>query len=138
MGAENFLLSSTMNAIVGQRIVRTICPHCRVAFTPPAPVLEQMKTVLGNLFPVKSPNVQFYQGKGCSECGDSGYLGRVGIFEVLPISAKIASLVLERQDSAAIQKEAVAEGMITMMQDGFLKVLAGITTPEEVLRVAQE
>ncbi|MEX2007389.1 MAG: GspE/PulE family protein [Candidatus Levyibacteriota bacterium] len=138
LGAENFLLSSTMNAIVGQRIVRTVCPHCRVSFTPPVPVLEQMKTILGNLFPVKSPNVQFYQGKGCNECGNSGYLGRVGIFEVLPVSAKIASLVLERQDSAAIQKEAVAEGMITMMQDGFLKVLAGITTPEEVLRVAQE
>lgn len=138
LGAESFLLSSTMNAIVGQRIVRNICPHCKVAYIPPSIVLSQMKTVLGNLFPANETNIQFYKGKGCSECGNSGYLGRVGIFEVLPISAKIASLVLERQDSQAIQKEAVAEGMITMMQDGFLKVLQGITTPEEVLRVAQE
>ncbi|MEX2012985.1 MAG: GspE/PulE family protein [Candidatus Levyibacteriota bacterium] len=138
LGAESFLLSSTMNAIVGQRIVRNICPHCKVAYIPPIPILEEAKKILGNLFPTNATNIQFYKGKGCEECGNSGYLGRVGIFEVLPVSPKVASLVLERKDSQAIQKEAVAEGMITMMQDGFLKVLQGITTPEEVLRVAQE
>ncbi|MBI2195700.1 MAG: Flp pilus assembly complex ATPase component TadA [Candidatus Levybacteria bacterium] len=138
LGAENFLLSSTMNAIVGQRIVRTICPQCKVAYVPPAAIIDEAKKVLGNLFPANATNIQFYKGKGCEQCGDSGYLGRIGIFEVLPVTSKVASLVLERQDSQAIQEEAVSEGMITMMQDGFLKVLAGITTPEEVLRVAQE
>jgi len=138
LGAESFLLSSTMNAIVGQRIVRNVCPHCKVAYVPPAPIIEEAKKILGSLFPANAANVQFYKGKGCGECGNSGYLGRVGIFEVLPVTSKVASLVLERQDSQAIQKEAVAEGMITMMQDGFLKVLQGVTTPEEVLRVAQE
>ncbi len=137
LGAENFLLSSTMNAIVGQRIVRKICPHCKELYSPPPQLLAEIKTVLGNFFPT-NPAVQLYKGKGCDQCGNSGYLGRVGIFEVLPVSAKIATLILERQDSQAIQKEAVAEGMITMMQDGFLKVLQGVTTPEEVLRVAQE
>lgn len=138
LGAESFLLSSTMNAIVGQRIVRKVCPNCKIAYAPPAQILDEAKKNLGNLFPANATSIQFYKGKGCVQCGNLGYLGRIGIFEVLPISAKVASLVLERQDSQAIQKEAVAEGMITMMQDGFLKVLAGITTPEEVLRVAQE
>ena len=65
-------------------------------------------------------------------------MGRIGIFEVLPVSNKISSLILEHPDSATVEKEAVLEGMITMKQDGYLKVLAGITTPEEVIRVAQE
>ncbi len=138
LGAENFLLSSTMNAIVGQRIVRNVCTHCKEAYSPPPQLLAEIKTVLGNFFPSNQPDIKLYRGKGCDECGNSGYLGRIGIFEVLPVSAKIAALVLEKQDSQAIAKEAVAEGMITMMQDGFLKVLQGITTPEEVLRVAKE
>lgn len=138
LGAENFLLSSTMNAILGQRIVRKVCVHCKEAYVPPPALLEQIKTVLGNYFPVNQPQINLYKGKGCESCGNSGYLGRIGIFEVLPVSPKIASLVLEKQDSKVIAKQAIAEGMITMMQDGFLKVLQGITTPEEVLRVAQE
>lgn len=138
LGAENFLLSSTMNAIVGQRIVRNICPHCKEAYSPSPQLLGEIKTVLGNYFPQSQTDLKLYRGKGCEQCGTSGYLGRIGIFEVLPVTAKVAALVLEKQDSTAIQKEAVAEGMITMMQDGFLKVLQGLTTPEEVLRVAQE
>ncbi len=137
LGAENFLLSSTMNAILGQRIVRKVCPTCKEAYSPPPQILEELKNVLGNLFP-STPDIKIYKGKGCDQCGNSGYFGRIGIFEVLPVSSKVATLVLEKQDSQVIQKEAVAEGMITMMQDGFLKVLQGITTPEEVLRVAQE
>ncbi len=136
LGAENFLLGSTMNAIVGQRIVRRICEHCKIETSPPPQLIEEVKTVLGNLFP--NSVVKFYKGKGCEECGDSGYLGRIGIFETLPVSPKIASLVLENADSTTIEKQAIVEGMITMKQDGYLKVLQGITTVEEVLRVAQE
>lgn len=138
LGAESFLLSSTMNAIVGQRIVRKICPNCKEAYSPPPQLLQEIKTVLGNFFPTTAGQVSLYKGKGCEQCGDSGYLGRVGVFEVLPVSSKISTLVLEKQDSHVIEKEAIAEGMITMMQDGFLKVLQGVTTPEEILRVAQE
>ncbi len=137
LGAETFLLGSTMNAILGQRIVRTVCVHCKEEYPTPPQLVEEVKKVLGNLFPVKT-GVKFYRGKGCEECGDSGYLGRVGIFETLPVSPKIASLVLENSDSTTIEKQAIAEGMITMKQDGYLKVLQGITTIEEVLRVAQE
>lgn len=146
LGAENFLLASTMNAIVGQRIGRKICQTCKETYSPPAPIIEDMKQVLGNLFPKiepASPNrgegeVKFYKGKGCSECGNSGYLGRVGIFEVLSVSQKISQMILEHPDSNTIEKAAVSEGMITMKQDGYLKVLQGITSIEEVLRVAQE
>lgn len=143
LGAENFLLASTMNAILGQRIVRKICPHCKEAYTPPAQIIEEMQKVLGKLFPkvnAQSPanELKLYRGKGCSECGSSGYTGRIGIFEVLPVSEKIAKLVLEHPDSNTIEQEAINEGMITMKQDGYLKVLQGITSVEEVIRVAQE
>ncbi|HUD09316.1 MAG TPA: GspE/PulE family protein, partial [Patescibacteria group bacterium] len=137
LGAESFLLSSTMNAVLGQRIVRKICDHCKIDYIPPAQILEEMKTVLGKYFLV-GKEIRLHKGKGCDQCGGSGYLGRIGIFETLPITEKIASLILQRADSGAIEKEAVAEGMITMKQDGYLKVLQGITSVEEVLRVAQE
>ncbi len=138
LGAETFLLASTMNAVLGQRIVRKICPHCKVEFIPPQQIVEEMKVVLGKYFPESKSQVKFYKGKGCEECGETGYIGRVGIFETLPISDKVAAMVLQHADSGTIEKEAVSEGMITMKQDGYLKVLAGITTVEEVLRVAQE
>jgi type IV pilus assembly protein PilB len=140
LGAESFLLASTMNAILGQRIVRKICDSCKIDYVPPAQLVEEMKVVLGKYYPGEEDgkSVKFYKGKGCAECGDSGYLGRVGIFETLSITEKISSLVLQRADSGTIEKEAIAGGMITMKQDGYLKVLQGVTSVEEVLRVAQE
>ncbi len=137
LGAENFLLASTINAIVGQRIVRKICDNCKEEYSPLPQIIEEIKKILGNLFPVKT-DIKLSRGKGCDQCGKSGYLGRIGIFETLPVTPKIASLVLESSDSATIEKEAIQEGMITMKQDGYFKVLKGITTVEEVLRVAQE
>lgn len=138
LGAENFLISSTVNAIVGQRIVRKICDHCKESYNPPSQLMTEISNVLGNLFPRFSQENKLYRGKGCSECGTSGYLGRVGIYEVLPASEKISRIILEHGDSIMIEKQAMLDGMITMKQDGYLKVLAGETTVEEVLRVAQE
>ncbi|MGA2911517.1 MAG: ATPase, T2SS/T4P/T4SS family [Candidatus Levyibacteriota bacterium] len=137
LGAESFLLASTMNAVVGQRIVRKICDHCKTEYVVPAQILDEMKQELDKYYPVDK-EIKLYKGKGCDQCGNSGYFGRIGIFETLPITEKMASLVLQRADSGAIEKEAIAEGMITMKQDGYIKVLQGITTVEEVLRVAQE
>lgn len=136
LGAEPFLLASTMNALVGQRIVRQICAHCKESYIPPPPLVEEIKKILGKLFP--TGEIKLYKGKGCSECGDTGYMGRVGIYEVLIVSETVSRLILEHPDSQSIEKAAVDEGMITMKQDGYLKALAGITTVEEVLRVAQD
>jgi len=138
LGAENFLLASTMNAILGQRIVRKICDNCKEEYVPLPQILDEIKKTLGKIFPQTQAEIKLSHGKGCDQCAKSGYLGRIGIFEALPITPKIANLVLENSDSATIEKEAILEGMVTMKQDGYLKVLQGITTVEEVLRVAQE
>jgi len=138
LGAENFLLASTMNAVAGQRIVRKICPYCKESYVPLRQILDEISHVLGPLFPSSDKEIRLFKGKGCAQCGGSGYFGRIGIYEVLSVTEKIAQLLLERQDSNAIEKQAVADGMITMKQDGYLKALKGVTTVEEVLRVAQE
>ncbi len=137
LGAERFLLSSTINAIVGQRIVRRICQHCKQSFVPPMQLVEEIKRDLGHLFP-KTDEVRMYKGKGCPECSGLGYLGRVGIYEVMPATERISRLILEKNDEGALEDLAISEGMITMKQDGYLKVLRGDTTMEEVLRVAQD
>ena len=138
MGAETFLLASTLNATVGQRIARQICSQCKTSYVPPQGIIDEIKKTLGPLMPPqKSESVSLYKGQGCDYCGHSGYLGRVGIFEVMPISEKIARVILEKGDAASIEQLAVSEGMITMKQDGYLKVLEGISTVDEILRVAQ-
>jgi len=136
LGAESFLLASSISALVGQRIVRKICATCKTDFDAAPAILEDIKRTLGSMYP-QTP-IKFSRGQGCSECGNSGYLGRVGIFEVLPITQKMSDLILKRADTNSIETEAVAEHMITMKQDGYLKLIRGVTTLEEVLRVAQE
>lgn len=137
LGAQPFLLASTLNAVVAQRIVRKICSGCKESYAPLPQLVNEIKNVLGKFF-AQNKEIKLYKGKGCDECGDCGYLGRIGIFETLPVSEKIIKLILENSDSGTIEKQAVLEGMITMKQDGYLKVLQGITTIEEVIRVAQE
>ena len=139
LGAEPFLLASSISTIIGQRVCRRVCPYCKEEFEPLAPVIAKIKEVLGNLFDEKKygKKIKLSKGKGCKECNNSGYLGRIGIFEVMPATEKIGRLILERAPASDLEKEAVAEGMITMEQDGNLKVLEGITSIEEVLRVAE-
>jgi len=137
MGAEPYLLASSITCIVAQRVVRKIHDDCKEAYTPEPKVLEEMKTELGALWQPQG-EVKLYRGKGDPECGSSGYFGRIGIFEVIPVTEKISRLILERSSAAEINQEARAEGMITLKQDGYLKVTEGITTVEEVIRVAQE
>jgi type II secretory ATPase GspE/PulE/Tfp pilus assembly ATPase PilB-like protein len=137
LGAESFLLASTINALIGQRIVRRICVHCKEAYIPPAQLMDELKKVLGKLYPSNNSD-KFFRGKGCAECGHLGYMGRVGIYEVLMASEKISRLMMEQSSEQNIENEAISEGMITLKQDGYLKVLQGDTTMEEVLRVAQE
>lgn len=139
MHAEPYLLASTMTAIVGQRVGRKICPHCKKLFTPGPEVVENVKQVLGKLWTSElSKPLQLFKGEGCGQCGNTGYLGRIGVFEVLPITEKIAKQILERAPASEIENTAVTDGMVTMKQDGYLKIIEGITTIDEVLRIAEE
>lgn len=143
LGAEPFLVASALNAVAGQRIARQICPTCKEEYSPAQEVIDDIKKVIGNLW---SPDKKMvlYKGKGeingkpCDACGGTGYLGRVGVFELFPISDKISKLTLTRATMKDIEEEAKEEGMVTMKQDGYLKALEGITSLEEVLRVAQD
>lgn len=135
MGVEPFLLASAVNAVEGQRILRKLC-QCKVVYTPPPEVSDNIRRTLGSL--VGNKQIQLYKAKGCNLCGNQGYLGRVGIFEVLVVNEKIMRLILSRASTAEIEKQAVEDGMITLKQDGYLKAIEGITSLEEVLRVAQD
>lgn len=139
LGAESFLLASSITAIVGQRVARRICVHCKEEYVPEEPVVEDIKKVLGRLFDQNKygKGLKLARGKGCQECNNSAFLGRIGIFEVLPVAEKIGRLILERAPARVVEKQAVEEGMITMKQDGYLKVLEGISTIEEIKRVAE-
>jgi type IV pilus assembly protein PilB len=137
MKAEPYLLASSITAIVAQRVVRKIHEDCKQGYQPQPKIVDEIKRNLGKLMP-EGTVFQLFKGKGDTECGNSGYRGRVGIFEVLSVSEKVSRLILERASSADIQKVAVEEGMVTLKQDGYMKVLEGLTTVEEVLRVAQE
>jgi type IV pilus assembly protein PilB len=134
MGAEEFLLASTVNVIIAQRLARKICNACIAKYTPPADVLRRLTKELS----IDPKDQKFYKGKGCEECGHKGYSGRIGVYEVLSVTDKIRDLITEKATSDEIQKKAVEEGMITMLQDGLDKVSAGLTTIEEVLRVVRE
>jgi len=139
MKAEPFLLASSMTAIVGQRICRRTCPECKEAYEPLPEIVADIKKVLGNLLPSeKREKFSLYKGRGCAQCNNTGFLGRIGIFEVLPITEKIGRLILEHSPASVVEKQAVEEGMVTMKQDGYLKTVEGVTTIEEVLRVAQD
>lgn len=139
MGIEPFLITSTITCVVAQRVLRRIHEECKQPYKPDETAMAEIKSTLGKLWPRKEgEEVELYRGMGDEECASSGYRGRVGIYEVMPVSEKIGRLVLEKAAPMDIGKQAVEEGMITMKQDGYLKVLEGVTTMEEVLRVAQD
>jgi general secretion pathway protein E/type IV pilus assembly protein PilB len=133
MGVEPFLVSSTVEAVMAQRLVRTLCPHCKRPFTPARDDLprdfpyEQLMATGGRI----------YRPVGCRACRHVGYLGRVGIFELLISSDRIRQLAHDRATAWEIRRAALEEGMTTLRQDGWRKVLTGRTTVEEVLRVTK-
>jgi general secretion pathway protein E len=133
MGIEPFLLSSSINAILAQRLVRIICPECKTAYTPDPEAIEKL-----GLDPEEMEGKQVYRGRGCSNCHHTGYKGRCGIFELLIMDQSMKNLVINTANANAISKQAVKNGMITLRRDGADKVLAGITTIEEVYRVTNE
>ncbi|NIN92854.1 hypothetical protein GTO36_07715 [bacterium] len=139
MGAEPFLLASSMTCVVAQRVSRRVCQNCTEEYVPEAEIAEDIKKVLGPLLKLKAgEKLTLVKGKGCAVCNETGYQERIGIFEVMPVTEKIGRLTLERSAASVIEKQAVEEGMITLKQDGYLKVVEKITTIEEILRVAQD
>jgi general secretion pathway protein E len=133
MGVEPFLVASSLVGVLAQRLVRTICPHCRVSYLPEPGLLTELCE--GTPLPDKAT---FYRGQGCSHCLEVGYLGRIGLYELLEINDPIRRLVTTNADAATIRQQALRHQMRTLRQDGLAKVLAGATTVEEVLRVTQE
>jgi type IV pilus assembly protein PilB len=143
MDVEPFLISSTVNVVIAQRLVRKICEHCRASYNLTDEELkivesnESIKALLQkNGKDLKS--VILFKGQGCNVCHDTGYVGRIGVFEVLEIDSDIRKMIQERKSSDDIMKVARGKGMSTMMEDGVKKVLNGVTTIEEVLRVTKE
>lgn len=132
MGVEPFLVTSSVVAIIAQRLVRVLCPHCKEVYTPD----EETLANLGLKASVLHDNT-FYHKKGCNLCMQTGFRGRTAIFEIMVVDDNIKRMVLKTSDANQISELAIGQGMITLQQDGIQKVLAGITTTEEVLRVTR-
>jgi general secretion pathway protein E len=128
MGVEPFLAASSVVGVLAQRLVRVLCPHCKQAYDP-----NPTETAF---FP--SPPGKLYRSGGCEKCGDTGYQGRMGIFELLNVDNGVRSMVTERKDSVSIKNYAITRGMRTLRADGLEKAARGITTLEEILRVTQQ
>lgn len=131
MGVEPFLISASLIGVLAQRLVRTICPRCKEPYKPPVEGLRRI-----GLSPEEAEGVTFYRGRGCEYCRHTGYYGRTGIYELMVINEEIAELIVRRAPLGEIREAAKAAGMKTLMEDGLRKAMAGITTIEEVLRVA--
>jgi type IV pilus assembly protein PilB len=138
MKVEPFLVASTVNVIIGQRLVRKICEMCKASLEIDKNDLKKNLTeeLIRKHFGANE-KIRIYQGKGCKVCHDTGYAGRLGVFEVLEVSKEIKRLIVERTDSDVITKKAIEEGMTTMMEDGLDKVVKGLTTIEEIMRVTK-
>ncbi len=129
MGVEPFLISSTLEAVLGQRLLRSICSNCRTTYEPKPNVLDQLALSRSDL-----GNKKFYYGKGCDACNHTGYKGRKGIYELMKLSDPIRELINERAPTVVIKQKAVELGMLTLRQDGMRSVFDGDTTVEEVLK----
>lgn len=134
MGVEAFLLASTLNVVIAQRLVRKICPSCIIKYKPDETFIKRLSKDLG----VDLTSQKFYKGQGCIECNHKGYRGRIGIYEVIAMSEKIKSLITQKAPSDEIQRQSIADGMSSMLSDGLDKVSSGLTTIEEVMRVIRE
>ena len=129
MGIEPFLIASSITGILAQRLVRVICPKCKEKYTPSDEVIHDLGL---------KEKVELYRGKGCMHCKETGFSGRVGIFELLLMNETIKNMVTAKASSGDIKKNALASGMTTLYEDGIEKIKNGVTTAEEMLRVTEE
>ena len=136
MKIEPFLVASTVNIAIGQRLVRKICNHCKTE----KKFAENELKSLSESFSAKgyNPEQKYYHGAGCEECNDTGYNGRIGIYEVLEVDNEIRDAIIAKSSATTIKEIAIRNGMKTMVEDGIAKAKAGLTTLEEILRVVHE
>ena len=152
MGIEPYLIASTVNNIIAQRLVRKICPDCKKKLK----IDKKLATSLEKDFNVKRllevmkqegavagkvtdlSGLEFFVGEGCDKCNRTGYKGRMGIFEVLPVTVEIMKLILSKSSTQELEDQAITQGMILMWQDGFIKAHQGLTTIDEIIRVSKE
>lgn len=133
MGVPAYLVASSVIAVLAQRLVRVVCSKCKHHYEPPQSALEA-----AGITPEMASKANFMKGRGCSHCQQSGYRGRMGIYELMLMTSKIRELAFEGAPAQMIRKAAVSHGMSTLYDDGIQKVLKGITTLEEVFRVAKK
>jgi type IV pilus assembly protein PilB len=152
IGIEPFLIATTVNAVLAQRLVRVICKDCKASFKPDQAAVDAlskqfhldrlMETMIKEGVVTnkvkKFEDLEFFKGEGCDKCAKTGYKGRVGIHEILEINPIISDMIMKRNAAQEIQDEAEKQGMILLWQDGFIKAIQGITTIEEILRVSKE
>jgi type IV pilus assembly protein PilB len=151
MGIPSFLIASTTNLIIAQRLVRKVCPYCKEGYHLSKKGIEDiekqldiagMLTELEKEKIIKSEenlgSITFFRGKGCNRCNNSGYKGRIGVYETLEMTPEMAELTTNTVDSLTLKKQAEKQGMISLIEDGFIKAVSGITNLEEVMRVTQE
>ncbi len=146
MGIPSYLMASTINLIIAQRLVRKICTGCKMQDTPDADMIARVKRGLETLCeaekklfdPALFANMAFYKGAGCDLCGKSGYFGRVGLYEAMLVNNKLRRMITEQGQALDIEKAAIENGMVSLEQAGILKALKGETTLEEVYSVARE
>lgn len=131
MGIEPFLIASSVILIMAQRLVRKLCPHCKQQYSPPLDLLESI-----GLTQKTAQGITFYKAVGCQECNQTGYKGRLAVFELMQMTPAIAKLTMERADTSLLRKQAVADGMTMLIDDGIRKIKEGLTTIEEVISVA--
>lgn len=134
MGVPDFLLASSLIGIIAQRLVRKVCTGCKVSYKPG----ERELAFIKEINPSVKLDLLFHRGEGCDECTQTGYSGRTGIFELLPIDSEIKRLILKSPNSGHIKTKAMELGMKTLREDGFAKAVRGITTLDEVIRVTRE
>lgn len=133
MGIKPFLVASSIQAVMAQRLVRVICSECKEP--DPAPDMRVLRVLGFGEDELKAGTV--YRGSGCSACGGSGYRGRTGIFELMVMNHSLADLAIKRAPLVEVRREARAGGMRPLVEDGRRKILAGITTPAELVRITQ-
>ncbi|MBA2622314.1 MAG: type II/IV secretion system protein [Chthoniobacterales bacterium] len=130
MGVEQFLLASTVRAFLAQRLVRTICLDCKAPAGYPVEYLKEIDAIV-------SPDVKYYRGEGCENCRQTGYRGRTAIYEICVVTEALRRLIIQKATGSELKQRAIQDGMVTLRQDGWRRVAAGITTVEEVVRVTQ-